>query len=43
MQKPIATVVMGGLITVTLLTLMVLPALYALFGSHDVAPVPSLT
>ena len=37
-QKPIATVVIGGLITATLLTLMVLPALYARFGSAD--PVP---
>ena len=31
-QRPIATVVIGGLITATLLTLFVLPALYALFG-----------
>jgi heavy metal efflux system protein len=31
-QKPIATVVIGGLISATLLTLLVLPALYALFG-----------
>jgi cobalt-zinc-cadmium resistance protein CzcA len=31
-QKPIATVVIGGLISATLLTLFVLPALYALFG-----------
>ncbi|MBX6742834.1 MAG: efflux RND transporter permease subunit, partial [Acetobacteraceae bacterium] len=37
-QKPIATVVIGGLITATLLTLMVLPALYARFGSIDAAP-----
>ena len=37
-QKPIATVVIGGLITATLLTLMVLPALYARFGSVDVTP-----
>jgi heavy metal efflux system protein len=38
-QKPIATVVIGGLISATLLTLFVLPALYALFGgkrSEDV-------
>ena len=34
-QKPIATVVIGGLITATLLTLMVLPALYVRFGSAD--------
>jgi cobalt-zinc-cadmium resistance protein CzcA len=31
-QRPIATVVIGGLITATLLTLFVLPALYAWFG-----------
>lgn len=34
-QKPIATVVIGGLISATLLTLMVLPALYTLFGDSD--------
>jgi cobalt-zinc-cadmium resistance protein CzcA len=34
-QKPIATVVIGGLISATLLTLLVLPALYALFGSEQ--------
>lgn len=31
-QKPIATVVIGGLITATLLTLVVLPALYSIFS-----------
>jgi cobalt-zinc-cadmium resistance protein CzcA len=31
-QKPIATVVIGGLVSATLLTLFVLPALYVLFG-----------
>ncbi len=31
-QKPLATVVIGGLITATLLTLFVLPTLYARFG-----------
>jgi cobalt-zinc-cadmium resistance protein CzcA len=31
-QKPLATVVIGGLISATLLTLMVLPSLYVLFG-----------
>ncbi|MEK7226437.1 MAG: efflux RND transporter permease subunit, partial [Bacteroidota bacterium] len=31
-QKPLATVVIGGLITATLLTLVVLPALYILFS-----------
>ena len=32
-QKPLATVVIGGLITATLLTLFVLPALYRLVGA----------
>ncbi|MDX2264774.1 MAG: CusA/CzcA family heavy metal efflux RND transporter [Hyphomicrobiales bacterium] len=32
-QKPLATVVIGGLITATLLTLLVLPALYSRFGT----------
>ena len=31
-QRPIATVVIGGLISATLLTLVVLPALYSFFG-----------
>jgi cobalt-zinc-cadmium resistance protein CzcA len=35
-QKPIATVVIGGLISATLLTLLVLPALYARFGRLEV-------
>jgi cobalt-zinc-cadmium resistance protein CzcA len=34
-QKPIATVVIGGLISATLLTLFVLPALYARFGRSE--------
>ena len=34
-QRPIATVVIGGLISATLLTLFVLPALYAWFGRND--------
>ena len=32
-QRPLATVVIGGLISATLLTLVVLPALYTRFGS----------
>ena len=32
MQRPLATVVIGGLITSTLLTLLVLPTIYAWFG-----------
>ncbi|MBR0710301.1 efflux RND transporter permease subunit [Bradyrhizobium liaoningense] len=32
-QKPLATVVIGGLLTATLLTLVVLPALYARFAT----------
>jgi len=35
-QKPLATVVIGGLISATLLTLFVLPALYALFSDKEV-------
>lgn len=37
-QKPLATVVIGGLISATLLTLYVLPTLYARFGRRE-APV----
>lgn len=36
-QKPLATVVIGGLITATALTLLVLPALYKLFPKKDTA------
>ncbi len=32
-QRPLATVVIGGVISSTLLTLLVLPVLYAAFGS----------
>ena len=34
-QKPLATVVIGGLISATLLTLFVLPTLYARFGQRE--------
>jgi cobalt-zinc-cadmium resistance protein CzcA len=34
-QRPLATVVIGGLITSTLLTLMVLPVLYAIFDNRN--------
>jgi cobalt-zinc-cadmium resistance protein CzcA len=34
-QKPLATVVIGGLISATLLTLFVLPTLYALWGRRE--------
>jgi cobalt-zinc-cadmium resistance protein CzcA len=34
-QKPLATVVIGGLISATILTLLVLPALYRLFPGKD--------
>jgi cobalt-zinc-cadmium resistance protein CzcA len=37
-QKPLATVVIGGLITATLLTLLVLPALYGRFSGERVPP-----
>ena len=35
-QKPLATVVIGGLISATLLTLFVLPTLYARFGRREI-------
>lgn len=34
-QKPLATVVIGGLITSTLLTLVVLPVIYSWISQHD--------
>ena len=44
-QKPLATVVIGGLISATLLTLFVLPTLYARYGrprarSSDIETAP---
>lgn len=41
-QRPLATVVIGGLITATLLTLVVLPVLYALFEKKNWGLKPSL-
>jgi cobalt-zinc-cadmium resistance protein CzcA len=40
-QRPLARVVVGGLISSTLLTLLVLPAIYAWLGggAHNPAPV----
>jgi cobalt-zinc-cadmium resistance protein CzcA len=35
-QRPLATVVIGGLISSTLLTLVVLPALYVVFARREV-------
>lgn len=37
-QKPLATVVIGGLITATLLTLIVLPLLYIIFVKNKMRP-----
>ena len=31
-QRPLATVVIGGLVTSTILTLFILPTIYSLFG-----------
>lgn len=39
-QKPLATVVIGGLITATLLTLVVLPLLYIIFSGKIKTPRP---
>jgi cobalt-zinc-cadmium resistance protein CzcA len=33
-QRPLAVVVVGGLVTSTLMTLLVLPALFAFFGKE---------
>jgi len=44
-QKPLATVVIGGLITATFLTLIVLPLLYIIFSSkrkHTMKPVVTI-
>jgi len=38
-QRPLATVVIGGLITATLLTLIVLPIFYIFFSTHSFKPV----
>ncbi|MBA4749092.1 MAG: CusA/CzcA family heavy metal efflux RND transporter [Alphaproteobacteria bacterium] len=37
-QKPLATVVIGGLITSTLLTMLIIPVLYKLFSKHKTIP-----
>ena len=36
MQKPLATVVIGGLISATLLTLIILPVFYVFFSSGKI-------
>jgi cobalt-zinc-cadmium resistance protein CzcA len=33
-QRPLATVVVGGMVTSTIATLLVLPVLYAVFGAR---------
>ncbi len=40
-QRPLATVVVGGVISDCILTLLVLPALYAIFGPKAASPVMS--
>jgi heavy metal efflux system protein len=42
-QRPLATVVIGGVISSTLLTLVVLPVLYVMFSRRrTVTPSPSV-
>lgn len=41
-QRPLATVVIGGLVTATLLTMFLLPVLYAFFGGERRGEVKSL-
>lgn len=38
MQRPVATVVIGGLVTATLLTLFVVPSIYAWFTGGASVP-----
>jgi len=40
-QRPLATVVIGGIVSSTLLTLLVLPAFYVLLRRDDKAPAPA--
>jgi heavy metal efflux system protein len=40
-QRPLATVVIGGVLSNTLLTLVVLPVLYSLFRRKASAPHPA--
>jgi heavy metal efflux system protein len=39
-QRPLATVVIGGIVSSTLLTLLVLPALYRMAYSRTLLPLP---
>jgi cobalt-zinc-cadmium resistance protein CzcA len=39
-QRPLATVVVGGLISATFLTLVVLPVLYSIFGKNETPKIP---
>jgi cobalt-zinc-cadmium resistance protein CzcA len=41
-QRPLATVVIGGIISSTILTLLVLPALYVLFRRDGAAETPTM-
>ena len=41
-QKPLAVVIIGGLVSATLLTLMVLPTLYLLLESRESRATPDL-
>jgi cobalt-zinc-cadmium resistance protein CzcA len=41
-QRPLATVVIGGIISSTLLTLLVLPALYRLLHRDTDVPAPEM-
>ncbi|MGO4919623.1 CusA/CzcA family heavy metal efflux RND transporter [Maribacter spongiicola] len=44
-QRPLATVVIGGLFTATILTLVVFPVLYSIFDKHENSrkPIPKTT
>jgi cobalt-zinc-cadmium resistance protein CzcA len=42
-QRPLATVVIGGLVTSTILTLFILPTIYSFFGRPDRAEMPEVS
>jgi heavy metal efflux system protein len=41
-QRPLATVVIGGLITATVLTLLLFPAVYAIANGRSISKRPAL-
>ena len=42
-QRPLATVIVGGLLSTLLLTLLALPSLYYVASRRGTAPIPAVT